>query len=72
MVLVVVLVHAVAADQMQRRIVRCDVLADRVDVRLVVVVVDRVGLVLAHHAAVLDLVLRWPGRSARARAWRAR
>src|SRR5256885_1128337 len=57
MVLVVVLVHAVAADEMQRREALGQFGADRLDVLLVALVVDGIGLLLAHDATVLDVVL---------------
>ena len=57
MVLVVVLVHAVAADEMQRRIFLGQLGADRLDVSLVAVVVDRIGFLLTHDAAVRHIFL---------------
>ena len=52
MVLIVVLVHAVAAHQMQAWVVSLDLGADRLHVSGILIVVDRIGLRLADDMAV--------------------
>jgi len=58
MILIIVFMHPIAADQMQARIALLEVEPDRRDVVTVVLVIDRIGLGLAHHAAVDDIRLR--------------
>src|SRR5882724_1675868 len=56
-VLVVVFVHPVAADEMQIWITRLQLLADRLDVRRVVVVVNRIRFLLANDSPVQDIAM---------------
>ena len=61
MVLIVVFVHAVAADQVQVRVTAVQFLTDRGDVPCVIVVVNGISFLLADYAAV-DKV-PFPGQS---------
>ena len=56
MVLVIVLVHAVSSHEVEIGIVSFDYLAHTLDVFGIVVVVDGIGLRLAHDAAVGDVI----------------
>ena len=61
MVLVVVFVHAVTANQVQVRVTRVQFLANRSHVPRVVVIVNRIGLLLTNDAAIDEIAfLRQP------------
>ena len=60
-ILVVVFVHAVTADQVQVRVTRVQFLTNSGDVPRVVVIVNRIGLLLTNDAAIDEIAfLRQP------------